>query len=61
MAKFTKLELVCENCGTQLMNLEIHKSMLYCNWCTTNQKRKERLKREDAEWERAVSPKKETD
>jgi hypothetical protein len=61
MAKLTKLELVCEICGTQLINLEIHKRMLYCNWCANNQKRKERLKKEDAEWERAVSPKNNVD
>lgn len=58
MTKITKLELVCEICGTQLKNLEIHKYMLYCNWCVTNQKRRELMRKRDEEWERGVSPKK---
>ena len=58
MSKHTKLELVCEICGTKLINLEIYKKMICCNWCLTNYKRIELRKKQDAEWDRAVSPKK---
>lgn len=58
MAKHTKLELVCELCGTQLIKLEIHKGMLACDFCLSSHKRRELMRKRDEEWERGVSPKK---
>lgn len=59
MAKHTKLELVCELCGTQLIKLEIHKGMLACDFCLSSHKRREQRKKEDLEWDRMIAKEKE--
>lgn len=55
--QFTKLELICERCGWNYGEYEIYKRLLYCGACLVAHKRRERADREDAEWDRAVSPK----
>lgn len=55
--QFTKIELVCEHCGEKPKEFQIYKGMLYCDWCVKDFKKREQRKKDDAEWERAVSPK----
>lgn len=54
---FNKLVLVCEVCGCETEQLTIKKRVLYCNLCAEAKERRDRFKREEAEWNRAVSPK----
>lgn len=49
--QLTKLELVCEECGFQTEQLEVRKHIMYCNECADAQRRRERLKKADKEWE----------
>lgn len=49
--KSFKLELVCEECGFETAQLEIHKHMVYCKECAEAKRRRERFLREEKEWE----------
>lgn len=56
-----KLELVCELCGCEAIELEVVKKFfLYCKECAEAEKRRERFKREEEEWNRGGAQK-ETD
>lgn len=59
MAKtpISKLVLICEVCGYETEQLFIKKRLLYCKDCAEAKERRDRFKREEAEWNRAVSPK----
>lgn len=54
----SKLQLLCEACGYQAEELEVVKKFfLYCKECTEADKRRERFKREEIEWNRGVDQK----
>lgn len=53
-----KLKLVCECCGFETPQLEIiKKHLMYCNECSQAEKRRERFRQEEKEWNKGVDQK----
>jgi len=57
MAHAIKYQLICEHCGEEPKDFNIYKGFLYCDWCLKDFKRREQRKKDDEEFDRAVSPK----
>lgn len=58
MSTQIKLELTCECCGFETKELEIVKNfMLHCPECTAAEKRRDRFREEEEEWNRGVDQK----
>lgn len=53
-----KFEFVCESCGYEAHELEIQKNkLMWCKECAEAEKRRERFRREEEEWNRGVDQK----
>lgn len=54
----SKFKLYCEECTAEAYELEIQKNkMLVCKDCAEAKERRDRFKREEAEWNRGVGQK----
>lgn len=54
----SSFQLYCEQCGYEAHELHIVKRhLMYCKDCTDAQKRRDRFKREEKDWDRVVDQK----